>query len=292
MLINKNVRIETTSKCNGRCIMCPREKMTRPKVTMQESLFKSLVTQSKQLGATHICLSGFGEPLLDKNIDDRIRFCKSLGLKTFLITNATLLGARMSNLLLDAGLDEIRFSVHGIDSNYNIVHPGFKMEHTFSNIMDFVKINQIKYDHQCETCVSCVPMGGETAKQVVEFWVNTADNIEVWKPHNWTNGRGYRETSPNRLKTCGRPFSGPIQINADGKMVICCMDYDGKLAIGDTTAETVEHILEGPEFQRIKAAHKTGDMTGLICAECDQLNADYEPLIESSHGLCKRHFIK
>ena len=33
-LANPEVRIENTNACNARCVICPREKMTRPVVTM------------------------------------------------------------------------------------------------------------------------------------------------------------------------------------------------------------------------------------------------------------------
>jgi len=33
-LEHPEVRIETTNHCNAACVMCPREKMTRPKTTM------------------------------------------------------------------------------------------------------------------------------------------------------------------------------------------------------------------------------------------------------------------
>jgi len=83
-------------------------------------------------------------------------------------------------------------------------------------------------------------------------------------------------------KTCGRPLNGPIQINADGKMMVCCFDFDGKLTVGDTYKDSIADILKGDKFNEIREKHRTGNHTGTICEMCDQLNEDDDPLIYSS----------
>jgi radical SAM protein with 4Fe4S-binding SPASM domain len=83
-------------------------------------------------------------------------------------------------------------------------------------------------------------------------------------------------------KTCGRPFNGHIQINADGKMMVCCFDFDGKLTVGDTYKDSIADILKGDKFNEIREKHKTGDHTGTVCEKCDQLNENDHPLIYSS----------
>ena len=134
----------------------------------------------------------------------------------------------------------------------------------------------------CKASVSVIPMHGESVEQIRNFWEPMVDWLEIWKPHNWTTGRDYRKVI-NRKKSCGRPFNGPVQIQSDGRMIVCCFDYNGVLEVGNTNVHSIAHILKSDKFNRIRKKHKKGDLTGLICEHCDQLN-EYEesPLLYSS----------
>lgn len=281
-LLNKEARIESCNSCNSACTICPREKMTRPIVTMSFWQFWSLVDQAKALGAETISVFGYGEPLLDQDITGKVAYCTKQGLKTFITTNASLLNTNMAYGLLRARLSHIRFSVHGFYDNYEKVHRGLKFNDVMRNITNFSKINKVQFDHACKMDVSVIPMHGETVDEITKFWGKIVDDIEIWNPHGWAGGRSYRELK-RRLKSCGRPFNGPIQIQADGKMIICCFDTNGELTVGDTNKESIEDILKGERFNEIRRKHAEGDLTGLICNMCDQLNIeDTSPLLYST----------
>lgn len=281
-LINKEIRIETTTLCNSNCTICPRDKFKRKLMTMDNEHYYELLIQAVELGAETVSIFGFGEPLMDKDICAKVIAANNLGLKTFITTNASLMTSPKAWLLIDAGLDHIRFSVHGIYDNYDKVHRGLKFTEVQKNIFNFLKMNEVRNGNRCKTDVSIIPMHGEPLDALIAYWHGKVDDIEVWKPHNWATGRNYRENK-RKLKTCGRPFSGPVQIQADGKMIVCCFDTQGELEVGDTHKNTIEEILKGDRFNEIRRKHETGDMTGLICETCCQLNIEEEsPLLYSS----------
>ena len=64
--------------------------------------------------------------------------------------------------------------------------------------------------------------------------------------------------------------------------MVCCFDFNAKLTVGDTRKNTIEEILKGKEFSEIRNKHADGNLTGLICETCDQLNEDDDPLLYSS----------
>lgn len=286
-LTNPEVRIENSSVCNAHCVICPREKMTRPKVVMPNDHFYKLVDQADKLGAKIISVFGYGEPLIDRLIHDKISYCSDLGLETHVSTNALLLSDVIAVRLLDAGLSHIRFSVHGISSDhYKAIH-GLNFSTVLSHIYRFIELNDSKYNHSCKTLVSVIPMHEEDIEDIRNFWNGNVDFLEIWKPHNWINGRRFRPLARKKT-TCGRPFRGPVQINADGKMMVCCFDFDAKLTVGDTYKNSIEEILKGGEFERIRQAHSDGDLDGLICETCDQLNEGDSPLLYSNRDELKR----
>jgi len=280
-LVNPEVRIENTSICNAMCVICPREKLRRRKCTMQNSHFFDLVTQAKELGATHISVFGYGEPLVDPQLPEKVAFCSKMGMETFITTNAALLKPRVRKALLDAGLTHIRFSAHGFFENYEAVHRNLKWNVVSKNIVDF-----LIHRGKCKASVTVIPMHGEPIDEIRNFWEPMVDWLEIWKPHNWTDGREFR-TPVKRKKSCGRPINGPIQIQADGKMIVCCFDYNGVLEVGDTYKNTIAEILRGGKFNAIRKRHKKGDLTGLICDTCDQLDNKESPLLYSSRDVSR-----
>jgi sulfatase maturation enzyme AslB (radical SAM superfamily) len=281
-LINPEVRIETSSVCNARCSICPRERMTRPKVVMDYIPFVDLLLQSQGLGAKTISLFGYGEPLCDKGLEQKLWAVTDVGLESFITTNGALLHEGRSRHLLRNGLTHIRFSVHGLTKEtYEDVHRSLHFADVFNNISDFIWINDTEFDHSCKVSVSVIPMHGETVEDIRDFWEPAVDYLEIWKPHNWAGGRDFRSVKAKK-KTCGRPFTGPLQINADGKMMVCCFDTDAKMTVGDTNEKSIRDILRGKAFEKIREAHMTGDLTGLPCETCDQLNEGDNPLLYSS----------
>jgi len=124
-------------------------------------------------------------------------------------------------------------------------------------------------------------MADESIDDIRRFWEPNVNWLEVWRPHGWAGGRDYRDLNPKK-KTCGRPFRGPVQINADGKMMVCCFDFDARLIVGDTYKKTIKEILKDKPFIRIREKHESGDLSGLICQTCDQLNEGEDVLLYSN----------
>lgn len=281
-LKNPEVRIETTTHCNANCTICPRDKFTRIKTTMPYSHFRKLVKQAVDLDAKLISLFGYGEPLMDGGLVDKIALCTLNGLDTFITTNGSMLSESRAHSLLSAGLKKIRFSVHGMEENYEKVHRGLKWRKVFGNISKFCAINEVDYLGRCRTAVSVIPMHNECPYLFRYLWENKVDELEIWRPHNWGDSKDYRVQNEKK-RTCGRPFNGPIQINADGTMMVCCFDYNGVLTVGDTYKNTIEEILKGEPFNKIRWLHENDLHRGTLCEHCDQRNIEEQsPLLYSN----------
>lgn len=280
-LKNKEVRIENSSVCQAHCTYCPREKLTRSRVAMSNKHFFDLVNQSKDLGADTISIFGYGEPLTDSGITMKAAYAKDCNLQTFITTNGAFLSTGRSFSLLRAGLDHLRVSVHDIEKEgYEQIHRGLNFEKVIKNIHDFRDVRDYT-GAMCRLTITCIPPAERKVSDILEYWEGIADNLEIWKPHNFAYGRAYRKGIVKK-KTCGRPFNGPVQINADGQMMVCCFDFDGKMTIGDTATHSIEQLLKGDEIESIREKHRTGNLSGLPCSQCDQLYDGQLPLIYST----------
>jgi len=106
-------------------------------------------------------------------------------------------------------------------------------------------------------------------------WQDVADDVSIWKPHNWSNGREYRIQHGER-RSCNRPFTGPVQIQWDGKVVPCCWDYNNSIVLGDVNTQAIEEVLKGEKYEMLRNVHASGEFHKVpFCNSCDQLyNAD------------------
>lgn len=277
---SNELRLEVTTKCNYNCIICPREKLTRKKETMSFELFRYIFDKINSETSQYDTLTfpGLGEPLLDETLDDKITYAKKHGYTVLMLTNGSLLTVDRFKRLEDIGLDSIRVSIYG-DSpeSYNAIH-GTKNTDLFQKVKEnLTEISRIK--NKTSLLITYNVVDGYNDSELeswIEYWKDKVDLLEVWRPHNWVDGRVYRVIQEEKLKTCGRPWKTPLQIQVDGTVNMCCFDFNGKLLLGDLKTQTLKEIFESSMFKKILKHHTTGRFDGsrLICENCDQRNLD------------------
>lgn len=275
---SNELRLEVTTKCNYNCIICPREKLTRKKETMSFELFRYIFDKINSETSQYDTLTfpGLGEPLLDETLDDKITYAKKHGYTVLILTNGSLLTPERFKRLEDIGLDSVRVSIYG-DSpeSYNAIH-GTKNTDLFQKVKkNLTEISRIK--NKTSLLITYNVVDGYNDSELeswIEYWKDKVDLLEVWRPHNWVDGRVYRVIQEEKLKTCGRPWNTPLQIQVDGTVNMCCFDFDGKLLLGDLKTQTLKEIFESSMFKKILKHHTTGRFGGsrLICENCDQRN--------------------
>lgn len=127
--------VRTTKNCNAGCFMCDFARKTGEDFMSQEQL-NNIVSQSKKAGIKLIRFTG-GEPLLDKNIGNYVKFIKQNGIKTSIITNGYLLPIR-SNDLIEAGVDQIIVSLDG--SNAKLHNKLRNSPRLFENLTEGIRL--------------------------------------------------------------------------------------------------------------------------------------------------------
>ena len=101
----KKLYIEPTARCNLRCKMCFRNSWKNEIIgDMRPETFRKAMTTMPDSVET-VFFGGMGEPLAHPDIVEMVRTASSLGKRVELLSNGTLLDARRTAELLDAGLD-------------------------------------------------------------------------------------------------------------------------------------------------------------------------------------------
>ena len=295
-LRHTEVRYEVTDHCNAECVMCPRDvhKLGRPHGIMKTEHYKKSIAEVVELGCKQVVLTGFGEPMIDKRLEDKIEYAKSKGLRTYIISNASLITRARAERLIKAGLDELRLSYYGMrKESYERVMVGLDFDVTMKNLHDFLEVREELGSKRPRLEINwlVLPENAEDTELFQEYWEPRADAIEIWKPHNFGDGRSYRDRFDEvaMKNTCGRPENGPLQIQWDGEVIPCCYDYNNQIVLGNAFQQSVLDILNGEKYRLLRLAHRDKKFTLFpYCDQCDQLLPHTEALVYTNrHKLPK-----
>jgi radical SAM protein with 4Fe4S-binding SPASM domain len=295
-LRHPEVRYEVTDHCNAECIMCPRDlhKLGRPHGIMDAKMYEKSIDEVVELGCKQVVLTSFGEPLIDKGLERKVAYAHDKGLRTYMITNASLLTRSRAKGLIEAGLDEMRVSFYGMrKESYETVMVGLKFDTTMKNLAGFLELREALGSKRPRLELSwlVLPENEEDTQAFQDYWEPKADAIEIWKPHNFGDGREYRERYEEiaMKNTCGRPENGPLQIQWDGEVIPCCYDYNNKIVLGNAFQQSVLEILNDDKYQLLRIAHREKKFELFpYCNQCDQLLAHADALVYTNrHNLPK-----
>ena len=301
-LLHAEVRYEVTDHCNATCIMCPREEHEhgREHGIMDQGKYERSIDEIVLLGAKKIVLTGFGEPMLDKRLEKKIAYAKQKGLSTYIITNGSVLSSKRARGILEAGLDEMRVSFYGMGRDtYNVVMQGLDYEKTRDGLLDFLALREKLGLHtKVQLSYLTMPENAKDEGAFREFWEPKVEAIEIWRPHNFGDGRDYRKREGGEKvsdkNTCGRPESGPLQIQWNGEVIPCCYDYNNKIVLGNAFEDSVLNILNGAKYRLLRFAHRTGRFNLFpYCDQCDQLLPHADALVYTNrHNLPPEEAVK
>jgi radical SAM protein with 4Fe4S-binding SPASM domain len=103
---------EVANRCNSLCATCPLTFSPQEAARhLSLSDFQHLVDQLPDL--QRAVMQGIGEPLLNRDLPEMIRYLKLRDVYVVFNTNATLLTYRRQVKLIESGLDELRVSLDG-----------------------------------------------------------------------------------------------------------------------------------------------------------------------------------
>jgi organic radical activating enzyme len=283
MLDTNEVRIETSTICNQKCVFCPYTKyFTRKKEIMTDETFIFLVDKVKDEAPqiTELTISGMGEIFLDPNILNKIDYGNKKGFNVHVITNGTGITKDHIDFIIDKVTD-ITFSLHSLNpENWSKITgcPPELYERVIHNI-DYV----LQYKKHPRVRITCdvIDINEGEVQEIINTYNDRVYNLEIWNPHNWVDTFDYRDTTLRHKYSCGRPERSPIQIQVDGTINMCCFDYNGKLLLGDFKKNTLEEIFNSKYFIELKNGHANEFLENYICYKCDQRLRQKDVLIYS-----------
>lgn len=109
------VNIESTNLCNLDCIFCTRQLCRGSRGCMPDSVLDRIIEEVAAYPGAAMRIAGWGEPLMHPEFTEHVKRIKHSGIPLKIYTNGTLLNEEMMEAFVKAGVDEIQFSMQGLN---------------------------------------------------------------------------------------------------------------------------------------------------------------------------------
>ena len=278
------VSIESSSHCNADCIMCPRELLTRSKGNMSMDLYHKVIDEcadyNRQLRLIQPFM--FGEPFINKRLVEMIQYTKSKipTVPVNVSTNGSLISPSKAQEIIDSGLDKINIDIDGATKEtFEDVRIGLDYEQVASNARYLMDLKRKTGSTVPEITVTIINMD-RTADEIETFkeqWGGAADHVVVQSYTTWTGSVEDRNTGEMADSSSAGGFTFPCKhpweefvIAHDGKVSVCCLDFDFKVVVGDVNNESIRDIWNGKALDEIRNKMIDDKYHELdICSQCN-----------------------
>lgn len=276
----QRVYVEITNVCNLRCDFCAGT--TRPPASMDPGFFQRVLGQLTPL-TDQICLHVLGEPLLHPRFETIMDLCAAAGMKVNLTTNATLLPGRADLLLESRALRQINFSMQSLRRAGGLDRDRLEAVLAFSRralaLRPELYINFRLWtlgdlhspahgDFNAAVLeyiaaglrlqVPCLPPGRKSLRLAGRAYMHM-DTVFAWPG----------DLSAQRRDTgfC-HALSTHCAILADGTVCPCCLDADGRMALGSLSDAPLNEILDSPRARAMAKGFAAGRLVEEVCRHC------------------------
>ena len=261
------VQIESTNLCNAKCVFCPRDEMHRRQGVMDFDLYRKVVDECAALGITHVRVHNYGEPFLDKQLVEKVRYAKSKGIaEVGMISNGSLITEDLARGMIDAGLDAINISVDASGKEvFEATRLHLKYDDVIQNVRTLARLRNESGRTHPKLILSFVRQNNSAEEaSFIKEWSQVADKIHITDLHNWA---GTLNAKSDVQFPCYRLWL-TFTVLWDGRVSMCCADFDGRHVFGDLKSQTIAEVWNSPLYMAARRQHlESGGPE--ICRSCD-----------------------
>jgi radical SAM protein with 4Fe4S-binding SPASM domain len=272
--------IETTNRCNLRCIMCPNKEMPpSEKGTMSLSLFRSILDQAAPF-VHDVYLHHRGEPLLHPDFFEMVRYARDKGVRTRVHSNATLLTPDKARQLLDSPPDLVSFSIDGFEKDaYEQIRVGATFEKTIGNVLHFLELKRRLKLQKPYVVIEKILFSKHPAPLTAQAKIRDlacrfrdagANEVIEKLEYAWATEPAEAPCGERCSKKCTFAWYAMVVL-WDGTVTPCPQDYWGKLVMGNAAQSTLLDIWNGPAYQSLRSSFLRDGCLRPICRTCDRL---------------------
>lgn len=271
------VHIETTNLCNAGCVMCPHDNMKRRTGMMDDDLYKKIIYECVRGKVENVWTFMMGEPLLDKDLQNKIIYAKEKGISNVgFFTNASLLNEEIAVKLLESRIDHITISFDALtEDTYKNIRPKLLYDTVSNNIKNFMELRKKRKLKKPFVAIEFVEMdkNKHETEAFRKKWEKIVDAVYVSLMLNW--GReDYKNIALNdvhyRIRRPCPLLWKDLVVFIDGTVPLCCYDCDGEIFLGDIKKQRFDEIWTGKILSNIRRIHLSGEYDKISkCSKCN-----------------------
>ena len=289
-----SVSFEPTTSCNLRCPECPSglRAFTRPTGMLKKDFFKKTIDDIyKEL--TYLVFYFQGEPYLNTEFLDMVKYATGKGIYTATSTNAHYLNDANARKTVESGLDRLIISIDGTTQDvYKQYRVGGNLEKVIEGAKNIVKWKKelksktpfvffqflvVKHnEHQVEEIKQIAKEIGvdqvrfKTA-QVYDYENDPNQLIPtIEKYSRYRKGKDGKMKSKSGLANhCWKLWQGNV-ISWDGLVVPCCFDKDAAHRLGNLQVQSYKEVWNNDNYKQFRKEIMTSRKNIDICANCSE----------------------
>lgn len=265
------IYVEVSSFCNLECGFCPQHLAPDqiPKAKMGLKRFEEMCIQIKEFKQTPklIRFCGIGDSLTNNNFGEMLEIANKykIGEKLQLITNGILLkNSNVSKLINN--LDQIVISIEGLSDQDYMKFSNRKINY-IEHVEELRRICSIK-GRRCKFNIKIHSAAVKTEERLNMFkeTFEFADEIYVENLVDlWPELKSDMNTNPEQnhrflnqeakqVIACPQIFKS-LQVNANGAVVPCCIDWAAKNNLGNIEKQSLIEIWNGERLLDLRIKH-------------------------------------
>jgi radical SAM protein with 4Fe4S-binding SPASM domain len=276
----QRIYVEITNICNLRCDFCAGT--TRRPASMDPAFFEQVIRQIAPLTG-QVCLHVLGEPTLHPHFGTIMDLCADAGVHVNLTTNATLLPEKSGQLLQSRALRQINFSMQSLRRSDGLDQGTLEAILEFSRQAACLR-PQLYINFRLWTLHNLHSPTHSDFNATVQASIAAGLGCEIrhlppGRKSVRLTGRAYLHLDtvfdwPGDLTTQEREhgfchaLSTHCAILADGTVCPCCLDADGRIALGNLHDAPLTTILDSPRARAMAAGFAAGRMVEEVCRHC------------------------
>ena len=289
-----SISFEPTTSCNLRCPECPSglREFTRPTGMLKQDFFKQTIDDIYK-DILYLIFYFQGEPYLNKNFLEMVKYASSKGIYTATSTNAHYLTDEVAKKTIESGLDRLIISIDGTTQEvYQQYRRGGHLDKVIAGAKNVVKWKkELKSktpfiffqflvvkpnEHQIEDIKK---LGAEIGVDEVRFktaqvydYTNDPNNLIPvnQKFSRYKKNKEGKHDAKNKLANhCWKLWQANV-ITWDGMVVPCCFDKDASHQLGDLKNQSFKEIWQNDNYKQFRKELMKSRKNIDICANCSE----------------------
>ena len=284
--------IEPTNHCNLKCPECPSGlgTLTRPLGLLSVEDFKTIIDQVKDTGF-YVQLYFQGEPYINKNLPEMIRYAQSKNIYISISTNGHFVNVKTIDNILNNAPDKLIYSMDGLDEesyqNYRVggsfkkadegLRLLIKKRNELGRKKPFVEFQFIVMKQNEHLLDEVKKYGKDVGVNKVVFktmQVSSYENAVHFLPSNQKYSRYIVNNGSvkikNKLKNHCFALWRTSVITWDGKVVPCCFDKDANFGLGELKEKSMKEIWLSEPYRNFRQGVLNNRKGLSMCTNCTE----------------------